>query len=480
MGKAGPMCFHVVMPDPKVSSIAGPPNLLLGAYDVATLGYRAKEFFVSGTARSYRPDGPLGPDGKWDVVPADSAAYTTRIVALTPDDEATFNGTVLVEWLNVSGGLDAPAFWSMAHREIVREGYAYVAVSAQRVGIEGGLSLGFDMSLKVQNPERYSSLHHPGDAFAFDIFTQVGRLVWDAESNGVLGELDPEVVLAVGESQSAVFLTTYVNAVDPLTEVYDGFLIHSRFGPAAPLDGVSLIDPAGGASTQSVQFRPDLKAPTLAFITETDLVGSLVLPGYLGASQPDNDSLRVWEVPGTAHADNYTIAVGFIDNGAAPLADRVAAYAPTNVLMGEQLSHFINFAPQHHYVLQASLAALHEWVRAGTAAPIGPRIELDESAAPVFVPDANGIAKGGIRTPWVDVPVAWTSGIGDDESRMAALFGRGEPFDATTLQRLYPGGRSEYLERFTESLDQTIAAGFLLAADRAEILELADAIFPTG
>jgi len=456
--------------------------LLLGAYDIATLGYRAEEFFVSGTASSYVPVGPLSADGKWNVVPAEGSDYTTRIVALVPEDDAAFNGTVVVEWLNVSGGIDAPAFWSMAHRELVREGYAYVAVSAQRVGVDGGgLSLsGFDMSLKTQDPERYASLHHPGDAFAFDIFTQVGRLVWESDSNGILGELSPEIVLAVGESQSAIFLTTYVNAVDPLEEVYDGYLVHSRFGPAAPLDGDSLLDASGAASTQPVQFRDDLRAPTLAFITETDLVGAMVVSGYYGARQPDNDFLRVWEVPGSAHADNYTIQVGFIDNGLVPLGDLVAAYAPTNVLMGQELSYRINFAPQHHYVLQASLAGLHDWVSSGKPAPTAPQMELSQSDPPVFALDANGLVEGGIRTPWVDVPVAKTSGIGGGETELAALFGSGEPFDSATLQRLYPGGLSEYLERFTASLDQAIASGFLLAADRAEILELAEATYPPG
>ena len=454
--------------------------MLLGAYDVATLGYRVEEFFVSGTASSYAPVGPLGSDGQWDVEAADTADYTTRIVALVPKDDASFNGTVIVEWLNVSGGLDAPAFWSMAHREVAREGYAYVAVSAQRVGIDGGgLSLGFDMSLKTHNPERYSRLHHPGDAFAYDIFTQVGRLVWDSDGNGLLGELSPEIVLAVGESQSAIFLTTYVNAVDPLEEVYDGYLVHSRFGQAAPLDGDSLLDESAAASTQPVQFRADLRAPTLAFITETDLIGALVISGYYEARQPDNEFLRVWEVPGSAHADNYTIQVGFIDNGAAPLDDIVAAYAPTDVLMEQQLSHFINFAPQHHYVLQASLAQLHGWVRSGNPAPTGPRMQLDDADPPALVLDANGLARGGIRTPWVDVPVAQTSGIGGDESELSALFGSGEPFDTATLQRLYPRGSAEFIGRFTESLDQAIESGFIVPADRDEILELAAATFPT-
>ena len=130
-----------------------------------------------------------------------------------PTDDAVFNGTVIVEWLNVSGGIDAPAVWFMAHREITRAGYAYVAVSAQQVGVQGGVSLvGADMSLKAQDPERYSRLHHPGDTFSYDIYSQVGRLIRDGAVDG----LEPEAVLAVGESQSAAFLTTYVNVVDPL------------------------------------------------------------------------------------------------------------------------------------------------------------------------------------------------------------------------------------------------------------------------
>ena len=99
---------------------------------------------------------------------------------MTPTDQARFSGTVIVEWLNVSGGIDAPAVWFMAHREIVRAGHAYVAVSVQRVGVEGGDNMaGFDMSLKAQDAARYSALHHPGDAYAYDIYSQVGRLVWE-------------------------------------------------------------------------------------------------------------------------------------------------------------------------------------------------------------------------------------------------------------------------------------------------------------
>ena len=467
------------MNTPTVTPAPGKPNLLLGTYDVTDLGYVAEEFFVSGTADAYSAVGELGPDGRWSTAPSARADYTTRIVVLRPRDAAAFNGTLLVEWLNVSGGIDAPAFWFMAHREMVREGYAYVAVSAQRVGVEGGASLGFDMSLKTQDPARYSSLHHPGDGFSYDIFSQVGRLARDGERTRALGLPHPEHVVALGESQSAFFMTTYVNAVDPLAKAYDGFLVHSRFAPAAPLDGASMFEASGAPLPAAVRFRPDLRVPVLTVITETDLVGGPGA-GYHLARQPDDDRLRTWEIAGTAHADNYTIQVGRIDTGSAPLDDLAAAYAPTKTLMGQELAHAINFAPQHHHVLQAALAALHSWVRTGEPAPHAPRIELSDADLPRLVLNAHGLAVGGIRTPWIDVPTARTSGLGTHDSPLSALFGTGEVFDTATLRRLYPGGTAEYLERFEAALDTAIRSGFIVPADRAEIVELAALMYPAG
>ena len=466
-----------VSDDLVVTPTPGKPALLLGGFDIAELGYGAQEFFVSSTASSYASADELSADGQWTVTPADTADYTTRIVALTPTDPATFNGTVLVEWLNVSGGIDAPAVWMMAHREIARAGYAYVAVSAQQVGIEGGANLmGFDMSLKSQDASRYAPLHHPGDALSYDIFSQIGALI-KAGHGGVLGELRPQHVVALGESQSAFFLTSYINAVDPLAQVYDGFLVHSRFAVAAPLDGSSIFDESQADTVQAVRFRPDLRVPLLTIITETDLFGGVRM-GYHLARQPENPLLRVWEIAGTAHADNYTIQVAPIDNGSAAIEDIVAAYEPTNMLMGQQLGHYINFAPQHHYVLQAALSALCEWVRTGRPAPSAARIELTATDPPQPVVDPNGLALGGVRSPWVDVPIARTSGWGGEESVMSMIFGSGEPFSVATVRRLYPGGAGDYLQRFATALDTAIEAGFILPEDRSEILEIAAATYP--
>ena len=130
--------------------------------DLATLGYEQSEFFISGTATAYQSAQPLTVDGNWSVDPATTAAYKTRAIVRRPTDPAKFNGNVIVEWLNVSGGLDAAPDWTYTHVELIREGYAWVGLSAQVVGIDGGPSMGLvaGFTLKAADPERYGSLVH--------------------------------------------------------------------------------------------------------------------------------------------------------------------------------------------------------------------------------------------------------------------------------------------------------------------------------
>ena len=460
---------------PVAAAMAGDPSLLLGAYDIDSLGYSALEFVVSGTATSYTTTQPLA-EASWGAVPADNARFATRIVVLRPKDPERFSGTVIVEWLNVTSGMDSPAVWLMAHRQLVRAGHAFVAVSAQKMGVEGGASiLGPDNSLKRIHPERYGGLHHPGDAFSYDIYSQVGRLVRSPHPGGVLGDLVAQYVIAVGESQSAAFLTTYVNRVDPLVNLFDGFFIHSRLGGAARLDGELAIAAEEGFS--SVRLWQESRVPVMTFVTESDVLGFGPMVGFHTARQPDTDFLRTWELAGAAHADNYTIAVSFIDTGLAPLQMLAAGYAPTRTVLGEPLPQAINCGPQHHYVAQAALDALDRWVRTGTAPASGARIELSATTPASIVRDEHGIARGGIRTPWVDVPIARLSGEGSPGSLIAALFGTSEVFDQATLKHLYPGGKADYLGRFEASLDRTIRQGFALSEDRREILDLASAMW---
>ncbi|HZZ31284.1 MAG TPA: alpha/beta hydrolase domain-containing protein [Phenylobacterium sp.] len=471
----------VAQPNVQPVTAAGAPFLGLGAFDLGALGYVVEEYFISGTATSYKLTGEPTPDGVWTAQPAATAPYQTRIVVVRPKDPKAFNGTVAVEWLNVTGGLDAGPDWTYSHREMLRSGYVYVGVSAQKVGVEGGQSLGgAGMPLKKANPVRYGGLVHPGDAFSFDIFSQAGAAV---KSGKVLGPLKARQVLATGESQSAVFMTTYVDAIDPLARIYDGFYIHSRFGGAPAPETAAMRGGPNAKGPAGVLMRPNLRVPVMTLISETDLIGS-GLSGFWAAQQPDNDHLRIWEMPGTSHVDNYMFFVGGFDNGSAPMDKIAALWKPTDALFGAKMAKPINSGPQHHYVAMAALSQLDHWVRTGQPPPKAPRLAITGPDKPGETPrltlDANGNAQGGVRTPWVDAPTAKLSGFGNTGGPFGFLVGTTEPYDAATLARLYPGGKADYLKTFDASLADAVMGGFILKADAPEIRALAAASWPAS
>lgn len=429
-------------------------NLAAATSSTLPAGWIEAEYAVAGTAVSYAGETPA--NGMFALQRDGSADYRTRIVVRRPESATDFNGTVVVEWLNVSGGIDANPDYVFMTDELVRGGYAWVGVSAQHIGIEGGTVLvggtGSDdagKGLRTLDPERYDSLSHPGDAYAYDIFTEVARVLKHEGSVGVLGELVPERVLAVGESQSGFMLTTYVNGVHPLAQQYDGFLIHSRGGGHAPLgEPDAAIDLISALSLPPTLIRDDLDVPVLMLETETDL---LFLLDYFPARQPDTDHIRTWEIAGSAHADQYLLG------GAADAFDCGVA---------------INDGPQH-LIVKAALRHLDSWAGAGSPPPAASRLEIDDSASPaVFVRDADGIVQGGIRTPLVDVPVDVLSGAPVAGSVACTLFGSTTPLAPARISELY-ASEDAYLGAFTTAADAAISAGFVLEDDREALLSKA-------
>jgi hypothetical protein len=427
------------------------------SFDLGRVGYTQSEFFVTGTARSYTPAAPLGSDGRWQVTAASTAPYTTRMVVYRPANPARFNGTVIVEWLNVSAGLDVAADWIYDHNELIRDGFAWVGVSAQAAGVAAD---------KAADPVRYAALSHPGDSYSYDIFAQAGQAVRDSAAK-VLGGLHPRRVLAEGESQSAFRLTTYIDAIQPLTHVYDGFLVHSRGGGSAPL---SQAPQADVPTPPVVLFRPDLRAPVLAVETETDL---MVL-GYLPDQQADSTGFRLWEVAGTAHADDYISNLGAGDDGsgAAGRAEFDSMLSPPAGTPGFTCGTPINTG-EGHYVVDAAVYALNRWATTGRSPAEAARLQVTTSgSSPAFVLDANGNVKGGVRTPAVDAPVATLSGLGQSGSSFCFLFGTTVPFSAAKLAALYPS-HARFVSRWTAATAAATVMGFLRPADAAELIAAA-------
>ena len=136
-------------------------NTLYGtSFDLSKVGYEKSQFFLSGTAHSYVPVSPLTSDGKWKITTGVSAPYTTRIAVYRPINPKKFNGTVVVEWLNVSGGTDDAPDWTLSHNELVRDGFAWVGVSAQQVGVDSAKSTDPARVLVALAPGRQLLLRH--------------------------------------------------------------------------------------------------------------------------------------------------------------------------------------------------------------------------------------------------------------------------------------------------------------------------------
>lgn len=451
-----------VVPSPTIEGpISSPGSAFIEStsFDLARVGYVQEEYFISGTASAYAGSGPLDTDGLWTVTPADTAAYKTRILVYRPADRRRFNGTVVVEWLNVSGGVDAAPDWVQAHTELTRDGFAWVGVSAQSVGVEGGPGLVnvISLPLKKENPARYGSLHHPGDSFSYDMFSQAGEAIRHPSEVDPLGGLERKRIIAAGESQSAFRLVTYVDAVHPLARVYDGFLVHSR-GAGGVLGAPLSESPQPAIPVPSPLFiRGDLRVPVLTFETETDMT----FLGYFGARQADSAHFRLWEVAGSSHADTYTSVTGPGDLGTSPsIGNLVVTTAPVPGII--DCGTPINAGPQH-FVVNAAFAALDRWVRSGRPPRPAPRLDVAAGPPVAIVRDANGNALGGIRTPQVDVPIAAFTGQ-QSGSILCQLFGTTTPLDASMLARLYPTHHA-FVSAYLRALARAVRHGWILHPD---------------
>jgi hypothetical protein len=254
-----------------------------------------------------------------------------------------------------------------------------------------------------------------------------------------------------------MFLVGYINRVDRTDQMYDGFLVHGR-----------------GARSEADPIQSP-RVPTITVQSETDVIG---MQGHR-ARCADDDTARLWEIAGAAHFDSWGLVVSGQDDGTLPIEQLAALGAAIASPLGGSSAEPINSGPQQHYVLQAALAHLERWATGGEPAPHASLLETTtEGDAVRLVVDELGLAKGGVRTPWVDVPTAVLSGLGAKGEGFTGLFGVTRPFSADQLASLYPGGVDDYVERFTASARAARDGGFLLDDDLDEILALARAAWP--
>ena len=392
---------------------------------LASAGYVEQEFFISGAATRYSASGT-----STGTAVSTGHPYTTRIVVRRPRSAKAFNGVVLAEWYNVSNQWDQEVDWFQTHEHLLREGYVWVGISAQPVGVHSATGL------RAWSPSRYGTLDVTArgtitdNSLSYDIFSQAVKAIRSPAGLDPLGSLPrPQYVVATGHSQSGALLRSYVNSILPLSNILDAVVLHG----------------IGGT------LRTDLARPVFRLNSEGDVASPLI-----GAAerQPDSSALRTWEVAGASHGDWKLIT----DYG--PLRKRDVGTYPGGYPGEPQTCDLppLSRVPQH-MVQNAVYDHTVRWVAYGISPPTAPLIAMTSSTPPVVARDSLGLALGGIRLAQHEVPLRINTGVNTGPG-FCFLDGSSLPLTDAQLAALYPTVRS-YVEEVVAVTLANVRAGYI-------------------
>jgi len=443
--------------------------------DIDKVNYVEEEYFLSGKANVYKWDQPGSAEVRTTDVP-----YVNRIMVRKPVDPKNFSGNVFVEIVNSTSTYDCAVLWYACHEKFLRDGDIYVGITSKPIAVK---------SLKRYNPVRYADLSwpnplppeqrgkHPGgympsgvrgsfseseDGLVWDIISQTAALLRSNRDSSPIKGYQLERVYCIGASQSAVVLSTYINAIHPIAliadgkSVFDGYLLTVGAYPLQINQDAPIVFPLGD---QRAITRCDV--PVIRIMSESDFRSMGPWP-FLSTRREDsdlpNDKFRLYEVPGSSHTNLYTID---FRSGKEELA--------TIGHMPPDMSAFIPNNFPFHYIFNGALVNLDRWVRDGIPAPKAPRIEIDSKLTekdpygnfvPVIIRDEFGNALGGLRTPYLDVPIVTYTAMTPQNPLLGQLY----PFTSDRLKQLY-GNHDGYVQRFAAKVDEMVKEGWLTAVD---------------
>jgi hypothetical protein len=423
---------HAAAPRVSVPTLSSPPAGLWGHpmwdswYDLKPFGYSQQELFVSGTAT--------------DAAGA-KAPYTTRVVVFRPS-KAKFNGTVVLDWVNVTAQFENAVDTMEARELLMRDGYAFVHVSAQKAGLCCS-----PLTPQVWDPVRYASINHPGDQFSNDMLSQIAQAFRTPKRGGPdpLAGMRPKAILAVGQSQSASRLHGYVSTWQSKARVIDGFLIHG-----------------GGAKTFPVKL--------------TGKVIHLLSDMEANPAPPTKDpSYRLWEVAGSAHSDYYIGYQSVFGLGPRVLAhqppankasylqtmDAAGTYGEKRVDPLYSACVLAGSTMPMHYATGTAISQLNRWVRTGRAAISTPRYRFAADGNQAL--DAHGNPLGGLRLPPIEAPIATYN------STQCPLGGTTTAFTDSEITALYPTFAA-YWAKMRAATDRAVKAQWVVPYDAVDMM----------
>ena len=302
--------------------------------------------------------------------------------------------------------------------------------------------------LRDWDPKRYGRLSHPGDAWSYDIFTQAGRLI-KAGDPQLMGGMKPKFLIAAGASQSAMRLGSYVNAAHRHEKVFDGFYLFVHWGICPPIEEIALMDlftPSSNALSPAMcQIRDDLNVPILVLATECEARYNYPV------RQPDSETFRFWEVAGGSHTspeDSQALAKIMERDG---------------VSIGDDVPD--QNAVKWRYIESAGIRSMVAWIRDNKTPTSIPRIEMTNNIESPIDRDKHGNAKGGIRVPELEAPIARYRGErGDGLADPNWLSGETHALDPSVVSKLYPEPDSR-LRRWNKAVDDLVEKELVLPED---------------
>ncbi|MGH3791157.1 MAG: alpha/beta hydrolase domain-containing protein [Pseudonocardiaceae bacterium] len=446
--------------------------------DLGRPGYIEQEYLVNGRANVYSwPD--------LDTLTVDaSGAYTTRIIVRRPADPRRFSGNVRVEPLNPTAHHDLDVQWEIAHDAFMGNGDAYVGITVKPESITalkkfdparyGSLSMANPKPPAARcTPSSPSSRNDTEDGLAWDVISQVGRLIKSDVPQNPLRGLRIRSSDLTGWSQSGSYTVIYLNAIArhaTLPEgkpIFDGYLPGAGNYAGTQINQCAPVIPPGDPR---VQYNPPGGEPVVILTTPTDFYSAASykrLNDRPADSDTPNRRIRLYEIGGGCHlpADHAR----FFPSA----AELAKAGFPTFTNVVYPLSSF-----PLHAVLDGAWANLDSWVNKGISPPHASRLTVADPAVwPVTaVKDAYGNAVGGIRTPAVDVPTATYVERGPTVNNTTEGYYAGYdiPFAPDYLKILYPTHR-DYVRKVSHNVRQLIDQHWLTPYDGAQFVSQAEA-----
>lgn len=429
--------------------------------DLPAAGYVEEEFFVSGLANVYdwAEDGGV-------VIENRAAPYTTRILVRRPQDPARSSGRAYVELGNNARRYDWGFSWSLSYPHFIESGDTWVLVTYMSAGIDG---------LKQFNPERYAPLGFDNpdpqpcgrggavpafeNGLRWDMLSQLSALLRQPDGPAAGSNIVRVYAMSHGGE-----LPTYVQTVHRISRlsggghVYDGFILH-RNTRLTPLRECG----AAPGPDDPIHVIRDAGVPVVRIVAETDVLRTRSMRRE--DSDAPGDPYRLYEVAGAPHADGafYRHLPVLADQEAAGTAPFLS-YWPFASQCTPEIP--IQNLPLMGYVADAAIENLDRWVKDGTAPPRADRIVIVDDGSRL-ARDEFGNVRGGVRSPYVDVPraryVTTTGGPGGCQN-----LGYSEPFGWSRLEEIY-GDFDAYAGQVGASVEELVAGRWLTPEDGARI-----------